>query len=35
MYEPGQFADRAVRHFAALRQRDRAGSDPKTPFPDG
>ena len=35
MYEPGQFADRAARHFAALRRRDRGGSDPKPPFPDG
>ena len=35
MHEPGHFADRAARHFAALRRRDRAGSDPKPPFPDG
>ena len=35
MHKPGQFADRAARHFAALRRRDGAGSDPKPPFPDG
>lgn len=35
MYEPGQFADRAALHFAALRRRGRAQADPKPPFPAG